>query len=251
MMYAKYLWYVLRHKWFVFLEACKMGIPWLGLVHDLSKFRPDEFIPYAKYFYGKNAKQWREETGYYKPTDTGDEAFDFAWLLHQKRNRHHWQWWILPEDDGGTKVLPIPEKYCKEMLADWRGAGRVQGKPNTAAWYTKNKDKMTLEPGTRLWIETNFVSDRVQSISTELESSGLPARELFDASRKELEERQRSKREPTLFKIRLLKGMFGNSEGDILKVKMVDEKGDIYYYDGFHRWCYLEAAEEGIAWEKV
>ena len=72
--YAKY---VIRHKWFVFLEACKLGIVWLGLTHDLSKFRLDEWIPYANYFYGKRHNV-RDKTGYYKPTDTGDKAFDFA-----------------------------------------------------------------------------------------------------------------------------------------------------------------------------
>lgn len=160
MMYAKYLWYVLRHKWFVLLEACKMGIPWLGIIHDLSKFRPDEFIPYARHFYGKDAKQWRDETGYYKPTDTGDFEFDYAWFLHQKRNKHHWQYWSQTIEYGEIEVYDIPEDYLKEMLADWRGAGRAQGKPDTAAWYQKNKDKMILEPGTRLWIERNLLRDR-------------------------------------------------------------------------------------------
>ena len=104
MKHFKYLKYVLRHKWFVFIECCKMGYPFLGLIHDWSKFRPSEFLPYAEHFYGKDShhkdgshqqkgiKTGRDETGYYKPTDTGDKAFDFAWLLHQKRNRHRWQW---------------------------------------------------------------------------------------------------------------------------------------------------------------
>ncbi len=164
-MYWKYLWYVIRHKWFVFCEACKLGVPWLGLVHDLSKLLPGEFIPYARHFYGsdshhkngnrapKGMQTGRDETGYYKAGDTGDLAFDFAWLLHQKRNRHHWQWWVLPEDDGGIKVLDMPLRYRREMLADWRGAGRALGTPNTWAWYAKNKDKMRLHPNTRYWIE--------------------------------------------------------------------------------------------------
>jgi hypothetical protein len=54
MMCLKYLWSMMRHKWFVFIEACKLGIPWLGLIHDLSKFAPSEFIPYARYFYGNH-----------------------------------------------------------------------------------------------------------------------------------------------------------------------------------------------------
>lgn len=85
--------YVVRHKWFVFVACYRLGIPWRGLVHDLSKFLPSEWIPYTNFFYGPKPSP-RDSTGYYKPTDTGDKAFDFAWLLHQKRNRHHWQWWL-------------------------------------------------------------------------------------------------------------------------------------------------------------
>lgn len=157
-----YLSYVLRHKWFVFLECCRMGIPWLGIVHDLSKFLPGEWFPYVNHFHGPNSrhkdgshepKQIRDETGYYKPTDTGDAAFDFAWLLHQKRNKHHWQWWVLPEDNGGLVTLPIPDRYRREMIADWRGAGRAQGMPDTRAWYVKHRDDMWLHPETRKWVE--------------------------------------------------------------------------------------------------
>lgn len=153
--YWAYLLYVLRHKWFVFLEATKLRIPWLGIIHDYSKFLPSEFIPYARHFNNPDGTpvKVRDETGYYKPTDTGDEPFDFAWLLHQKRNKHHWQWWVLPEDEGGLKVLQMQDKYQREMLADWYGAGRAQGTPDSSIWYAKHKDKMSLHPNTREWIE--------------------------------------------------------------------------------------------------
>jgi hypothetical protein len=95
----------------------------------------------------------RDKTGYYKPTDTGDAAFDFSWLLHQKRNRHHWQWWVLPEDDGGVKVLPMQEPYRTEMICDWLGAGRALGTPSVNAWYKANGKKMQLHPDTRAWVE--------------------------------------------------------------------------------------------------
>jgi len=158
-----YLRYVLRHKWFVFVECIKLGIPWRGLVHDWHKFLPGEWFPYVRFFYHPDGtpKQRRDETGYYKPTDTGDAAFDYAWLLHQKRGKHHWQWWVLPEDEGGIKVLPMPDKYRREMLADWRGAGRAQGKPDTRRWYEANKDKMQLHPETRAWIEEQLGISKV------------------------------------------------------------------------------------------
>jgi len=138
MKYFKYLNYIIRHKWYVFLECCKVGIIWQGIIHDLSKLLLSEFIPYSIYFYG-NGKN--------------DKEFDFAWLLHQKRNKHHWQWWILPEDEGGIKILDMPLKYRKEMLCDWRGAGKAQGfGDNTDKWYEKNKNKMLLHKDTKSYI---------------------------------------------------------------------------------------------------
>lgn len=152
-----YLIYLLRHKWCVLLVCWSRGLIWRGLVHDLSKFRLSEWIPYARHFYnpdGSRRNGARGPTGYYKPTDTGDAAFDFAWLLHQKRNRHHWQWWILPEDEGGVKVLDMPNDDIREMVYDWMGASMAQGKGrDVRPWYEKNKSKMTLSPVTRELVE--------------------------------------------------------------------------------------------------
>lgn len=156
MKYLKYLRYLLRHIWFVRKACWANGLFWQGLVHDLSKFRPDEFVPYANFFY---TPPKRNKTGYYKPTDTGDKKFDFAWLLHQKRNRHHWQFWLLPEDEGGIKILEMPEKYAKEMLCDWWGASMALGyEGKCRTWYSKNRDKMQLHPNTRAYVD-KYVSD--------------------------------------------------------------------------------------------
>jgi len=158
-----YFKYVARHKWFVMQECFKQGLFWRGLVHDMSKFLPSEWKPYSHFFYNRDGskRQVRGTTGYYKPTDTGDEAFDFAWLLHQKRNKHHWQWWILPEDEGKVKILPMPVQYWLEMICDWVGAGKAQGfvSPKddpyleTRKWYGVNKNKMQLHPSTRTAVE--------------------------------------------------------------------------------------------------
>ena len=150
-MYWKYFKVVLRHKWFVFLECRKLGILWLGIVHDLSKFLPSEFIPYARYFYGPYPKD--DE---HKPVSVVD-GFNLAWLHHQHRNKHHWQRWLLTMDSarGSDKIvpLPIPDRYRKEMLADWRGAGRAYGNPDTVGWYVENAGQIRIDGITRDWIE--------------------------------------------------------------------------------------------------
>jgi hypothetical protein len=148
--HLKYASYVIRHKWFVFVECVKLGIPLRGLVHDLSKFWPSEWFPYVEYFHGSH----REDS------ERGQEVqmmFDLAWMAHQHRNPHHWQWWVLKEDSGAVKVFEMPMGPRKEMLADWMGAGKAQGKKDQprecASWYRANRDKMILGAETRLWIE--------------------------------------------------------------------------------------------------
>ena len=153
-MYLKYLRSLLRHKWFVFVECCKAGMPLMGLVHDWSKFLPSEFLPYARYF----AVDRRNEAGDYDITTASNTPFLMAWLKHLHRNPHHWQHWILVQDEDPTEVLPMPSRYRKEMLCDWRGAGRsYTGKDNTVEWYERNKEKMTLHPETRYKIERELV----------------------------------------------------------------------------------------------
>lgn len=56
------------------------------------------------------------------------------------------------------------------------------------------------------------------------------------------------RKEPTIYEIRLLISTAYNDEGDILKVKAEDNE-NVYYYDTFHRWCYLEKFLEGKEWE--
>ena len=121
--YIVYIWYVVKHKWFVFLECCKLGIPWRGVLHDMSKFLPSEFIPYARFFYNPDgsSKQIRDKTGYYKPNNTGDAEFDLAWFYHKSRNKHHWQYWILPWDADDSHNKYQIQSHAPEIgRASWR-----------------------------------------------------------------------------------------------------------------------------------
>ena len=159
MIYLKYLKYVIRHKWFVFLACRRMGITWRGIVHDMSKLLPSEFVPYARHFYGNGGdiKTGRDKSGHYSAGNMGDAPFDYAWLLHQKRNKHHWQWWLLPLDDGGTKYFTMPQKAIKEMIADWVGAGiAIAGISDPLPWYEANKHNIHLNDTTKTIVEANL-----------------------------------------------------------------------------------------------
>lgn len=103
----------------------------------------------SHFFYGGDKRKDR----FYTPSQ-GTYEFNVAWLKHQHRSPHHWQHWVLQEDDGDKFALEMPVKYVKEMICDWRGAGKAQGFNDTPAWYLKNKDKMILAPATRLLVES-------------------------------------------------------------------------------------------------
>lgn len=133
-MYWNYLKYILKHKWFVFLECLKIMQPWHGIIHDMSKFLPSEFIPYAKKFYGRDCA--------YKYFEIEND-FAVAWLLHQHRNKHHWDYWV--KSDG--KPVPMPSKHVMQMIADWRAMGRTFD-DTAKEFYEKNKNKMILHKKT-------------------------------------------------------------------------------------------------------
>lgn len=146
--YIKYTSYVIKHKWFVFLEclrlgkynpnaSIKLGLFLRGIVHDMSKFGPFEFSQYMEYFAGKDSPNRQAN-------------FDRAWNHHQKFNKHHWQHHILLRDDGSMEVLEMPELDAYEMVADWVGAGiAIHGRREIKEWYKANYDKIQLHPNTR------------------------------------------------------------------------------------------------------
>lgn len=144
--YWKYFSKLLRHKYYVFVECCKQGKFIRGIFHDSSKFLPSEFIPMARYTYG----------------DCKDEKeFEKACSLHRQRNKHHWQNWIYIFNEGHVKVYEIKEPYFTEMICDWVGAGKNQGKVSpmddkyyqARKWYHENKDNMYIHYRTKKKIE--------------------------------------------------------------------------------------------------
>ena len=156
MKYWKYFWTLVKHKWLVFVECFKDGMYWQGITHDLSKFFPDEFFPYADKF-GKDVSGRRT-------TEEEDVRFERAAMIHKRRNRHHWEYWVTlsMHKDLGVRihVFNIPKKYRLEMLNDWRGASKsyVNGE-DVLIWYAKNSPNMILHASTRIFIERDLGID--------------------------------------------------------------------------------------------
>lgn len=88
----------------------KIDYDWfIDFGHDLSKNEPDEYNAYDAYFYGGSRSH------------AVVEAFHRAWLLHIHRNPHHWQHWVLINDDPKESeiVLEMPYHCIIEMICDW------------------------------------------------------------------------------------------------------------------------------------
>lgn len=100
MRHLAYLKYVLRHKWYVFVACLQLRVPlWIAVMHDWDKFMPDEWMPYARTFYKSDgSKQYVESV-----------EFANAWMLHQHRNKHHWQYWLWIGVPSHNTAIPLPK----------------------------------------------------------------------------------------------------------------------------------------------
>lgn len=135
---------ICKHKWWVFYYCYKAGIPWRGLMHDMSKFSPVEFWESVRYYQGTSS-----------PIDAckKDKDYSKAWLHHKGRNTHHYEYWVDNFDNGG-QALQMPYQDAVEMLCDYLGAGRAyMGKNFTYEkeyewWCSKCKKPLAMHPHT-------------------------------------------------------------------------------------------------------
>lgn len=112
--------------------------------HDLSKNESDEYEAYDAYFYGGNRS--------YQVV----QDFRYAWLNHIHRNPHHWQYWVLINDDPneGEIILDIPYNYIIEMICDWWAFSWNSGNLNEIFdWYDDHNGYMKLSDATRKTVE--------------------------------------------------------------------------------------------------
>ena len=165
--HLRYAVYLAKHKWFVFLACRRLGVPWLGVLHDLSKLDPREWRPYVERFYGRGQRpDGTIVTDKELPADLWLE-YEGAWLIHERRNRHHPGWWVSHvnphgwgtvngEHTGNFTVLPMPRRYVAEMVADWDGArraGAAGARATTREWYQDNGHRLPLHPRTTVLVD--------------------------------------------------------------------------------------------------
>lgn len=154
--YIGYIKYVLEHKKNVFKVCWKNKIYIHAFTHDLSKFLPSEFFPYAKYFYGEygvglkkyldDIKDKIDENEWNRLYNLGTICkadFKNAWHKHYRRNKHHWNHWV-------GKDMPV--KYIKQMICDWK-AMSIKFGDTAQEYYMNNYDDINLSLNSRLQLE--------------------------------------------------------------------------------------------------
>ena len=127
------------------------------IAHDASKNDLDEYDAYDSYFYGGNRSH------------AVVQDFNRAWLMHIHKNPHHWQHWVLINDDpeNGENVLPMDYNYILEMICDWWAFSWKSGNLyEIFKWYDEHKDYMKLHKNTR-----NTVEDILAKIKKKLDEN--------------------------------------------------------------------------------
>lgn len=145
---------ITKHRHKVIAHCFKAGIPWRGLMHDLSKYTPTEFWEGAKYYQGTRSpnEAAREERGH-----------SAAWLHHQGRNRHHFEYWY----DYNMKThrrepVKMPLVFVLEMFCDRVAASKIyQGKKYTDRhpldYFMRAKPTRIIDPETSDLLESWLV----------------------------------------------------------------------------------------------
>lgn len=136
---------ITRHRHLVIRHCYKCGILWQGLRHDLSKYSPTEFL---------------EGIHYYRPDKSPNmgaryaNGYSRAWLHHQGRNKHHFEYWVDYNMKTRMKEpVRMPIRYVVEMFCDRIAASKIyfdkeydDGKP--MYYFNKGRGKRVMHPAT-------------------------------------------------------------------------------------------------------
>ena len=141
---------VTKHRFRVFVNCVKCGIPWRGFIHDLSKFTPTEFFESVKYYQGNRSPigACRRATGMSK-----------AWLHHKGRNKHHIEYW---QDEECAEHPLMPYKFAVECVCDKLAATRTYAGKNYSRdlpllHWVRYGSKVSGNPLTLKFVESVFI----------------------------------------------------------------------------------------------
>ena len=145
---------ITHHRHLVMKGCFAVGLYWQGLLHDLSKYMPEEFIPGCTYYKdGKRSanNEEREATGR-----------SLAWMHHKGRNKHHLEYWCDYTVDKTVKYpiagVRMPVNYVVEMYIDRVAACKnyqkdAYSESNPLDYFHKGRSHLLLHPRTAKQLE--------------------------------------------------------------------------------------------------
>lgn len=151
---------ITAHKLRVMKYCFKAGLYRQGLLHDMSKYAPIEFLAGVRYYQGTRSPNEIERL---------EKGYSAAWLHHKGRNKHHFEYWTDYQMDGsGIGGVEMPPKYVAEMFCDRLAASKVYkgedfdpGAPYQ--FFERGKGRrLLLHPSTAALLETILITLRDQ-----------------------------------------------------------------------------------------
>lgn len=142
---------ITHHRHLVMKGCFAVGLYKQGLLHDLSKYNPVEFMVGAKYYQGDKSPNniERMKTG-----------VSLAWLHHKGRNKHHFEYWIdYGLDEHHTMTgMEMPVNYVVEMYVDRVAACKTYQKEkytdaSALIYFNKGKGKYLMHKNTEALLE--------------------------------------------------------------------------------------------------
>ncbi|MBQ4110939.1 MAG: catalase [Clostridia bacterium] len=146
---------ITAHKLLVMKYCFRVGLYRQGLMHDMSKYMPSEFLIGAKYYKGTESPNnvERRETG-----------VSSAWLHHKGRNKHHFEYWMDYglDKNKGIVGMKMPKKYVAEMFCDRLAASKIymgdkyyQEYP--LEYFNRSRHRIIIHPETEAELEKMLV----------------------------------------------------------------------------------------------
>lgn len=146
---------VTEHKIQVMRHCFAVGLYYQGIMHDMSKYMPSEFLEGCRYY----------QDGKRSPNNGEREAkgYSFAWMHHKGRNRHHFEFWTdyaakPMKGQHPVGAVQMPRKYVAEMLMDRIAASKTYLKEDYTRheplkYFLKGKGKHLMHPQTSRELE--------------------------------------------------------------------------------------------------
>ena len=159
---------ITRHRHLVMKGCFEVGLYKQGLLHDLYKYNPIEFIPGAIYYKGTESPN---------NTERRKRGYSAAWLHHKGRNKHHFEYWIDYTLKEGHPIEgnKMPVRYVVEMYVDRVSASKNYQKveytdKSALLYYEKGKNRYMMHEDTEklLVMLLKYLADNGEEATNEL-----------------------------------------------------------------------------------